>query len=327
MKIIIFGLGSMGKRRARCLQKMGYTELYGFDPRLDRVNEAKACAINATSILSSLPLDKTDAYFICTPPDKHEEAMQLALEYNKPCFVEASVVLKNLEVIESQARATNQLIAPSCTMLFHPAIRKIKGIINANQYGKVTNFSYHCGQYLPDWHPWEDVKEYYVSNPLTGGCREIVPFELTWLVDFFGYPTDSSAFFGKTMDVGADISDTYAIALQFSNCFGTLLVDVTSRYAIRHLILNFEHAQIQWKWDDNCLRLYDAVQQQWKEIHFVTQFQHAEGYNENISEDMYIDEIAAFLDAAQNKKNFPNTLKKDIAILQLLENLEQDKSK
>lgn len=326
MKIIIFGLGSMGKRRARCLQTMGYREIFGYDVKAERVNDASTCGIIAKCDLTSLPLAEADVYFICTPPDKHEEGMRLALEYRKPCFVEASVVLGDLEEIDIEAKLSNVLIAPSCTMAFHPAIKLIKEIVQSQKYGKATNFSYHCGQYLPDWHPWENVKDFYVSNYLTGGCREIVPFELTWLIDCFGVPTNGSAFYGKTMDVGAEIPDTYAISLQFPDYFGTLLIDVTSRYAIRSLILNFERAQLHWRWDAQCLNIYDATTKEWHKISFSTRLNNAAGYNENISEDMYVDEISAFLLAAQDKAHFPNTLEKDIAILKILENLEKGKA-
>ena len=41
LKIIIVGLGSMGKRRIRNLLKLGYCDIIGFDPRNDRRNESK----------------------------------------------------------------------------------------------------------------------------------------------------------------------------------------------------------------------------------------------------------------------------------------------
>ena len=81
-------------------------------------------------------------------------------------------------------------------MLFHPAIKDIKRIIQSGEFGNITNFSYHSGQYLPDWHPWEKVSEYYVSNRETGGGREIVPFELTWIADVIGFPKKVTGFFG-----------------------------------------------------------------------------------------------------------------------------------
>ena len=41
MKFLVIGLGSMGKRRVRCLQALQYTDVVGFDPREDRRKEAE----------------------------------------------------------------------------------------------------------------------------------------------------------------------------------------------------------------------------------------------------------------------------------------------
>ena len=39
MKVLVIGLGSMGKRRIRNLLKLGYKDIIGFDIRTDRINE------------------------------------------------------------------------------------------------------------------------------------------------------------------------------------------------------------------------------------------------------------------------------------------------
>ena len=41
LKIIVIGLGSMGKRRIRNLLKLGYDDIIGFDPRDDRRKETR----------------------------------------------------------------------------------------------------------------------------------------------------------------------------------------------------------------------------------------------------------------------------------------------
>mgnify|MGYP001292388307 CR=1 FL=1 len=135
--------------------------------------------------------------------------------------------------------------------------KKIKEIVRSNKYGRVTNFSYHSGQYLPDWHPWEKVTDFYVSRKEVSACREIVPFELTWIVDILGQVKDGKAFFGKTMDVGADVDDTYAISMQFDQGYGIMIVDVVSRFAARQLLLNMENGQIKWNWSNDFIAFYD----------------------------------------------------------------------
>ena len=41
MKFLICGLDSMGKRRIRCLQKLGYTDIVGYDINKERLEKAK----------------------------------------------------------------------------------------------------------------------------------------------------------------------------------------------------------------------------------------------------------------------------------------------
>ena len=65
-------------------------------------------------------------------------------------------------------------------------MNQIRDLLNKNIIGQPLSFIYHSGQYLPDWHPWEDYRKFYVSKRETGACREIVPFELVWLIDLFG---------------------------------------------------------------------------------------------------------------------------------------------
>ncbi|CEO87726.1 Gfo/Idh/MocA family protein [Syntrophaceticus schinkii] len=324
MKFFVVGLGSMGKRRIRCLKALGYDEITGYDPRKDRQDEAKQkYNIDTIDTLEELVIDNIHAVVISTPPDKHNQWIKWALDNRKPCFIEASVIKDGLEELNQIAKGNGILIAPSCTLTFHPAIKDIKEIVKSGCYGKITNFSYHSGQYLPDWHTYEDVKDYYVSQRETGGTREIVPFELTWLVELMGLPTDVKCFYGETMDVGASIDDTYVIALNFNdNIYGSLIVDVASRYATRSLILNMEKGQIVWRWDDGVVKVYDAINMRW--VYYNTpQGETTAGYNKNIIEDMYIDEVKSFIDAVKGVKAFPNTLHEDIQILNILYQAER----
>jgi len=322
MNTLIIGLGSMGKRRIRCLKSLGYEGIVGYDLREDRRKEVKEkYAVRAIGSLDSTTLNSIDAIIISTPPDKHNQYIKLAIEYQRPAFVEASVVLKGLKELNDLARKQGILIAPSCTLKFHPAVRDIKDIVKSGKYGKITSFTYHSGQYLPDWHPWENVSDFYAGNKETGGCREIIPFELTWMTDIVGFPEKISGFYGKTMDVGADIDDTYVIAMDFGNSYGSMTVDVVSRYALRNLILNMEYGQIFWRWDENNVRLYDARSRQWMSRP-LPEGQAAEGYNTNITENMYVEETKTFLDTVNGGGKFPNSLDEDIRILELLHDIE-----
>lgn len=321
MKFLVIGLGSMGKRRVRCLQALHYTDIVGFDPREDRRKEANdKYGIATIASLEAQDLSVFDAFIISTPPNLHTHYAKIAVDYKKPAFVEASVILE--EVKEMLAYNQNgTFIAPSCTLRFHPVIKDITKIIRSGKYGKVTNFSYHSGQYLPDWHPWEGVNDFYVSKRIMGGGREIVPFELTWIVDTIGWPKSVKGVFEKTIDFGCAIEDSYAFTLKYADKVGTVLVDVAARYAVRSLIINLEEAQIQWRWDEQTFHLYEVENGRW--VHFEQpQTVSVPGYNKNINELIYIEEVEHFIKGIKDRKAYPNTVEDDIKILELLNEIE-----
>lgn len=323
MKALVIGLGSMGRRRVRCLRHHGVESITGMDPRGDRRAAAAAeYGIETVDSLAAGDLRGWDVVVISTPPDRHHGYLGWAIDARVPAFVEASVIREPLPALAERARRSQTLVAPSCTLRFHPAIRDIKRIVQSRQYGKVCNFSYHCGQYLPDWHPWEKVTDYYVSQPETGGAREIVPFELTWIVDAVGWPVAASGCVLRTTDVGAPIDDTYAAVLRFPDFAATLVVDVVARQAVRRLTLNLERASLSWDWDAGAVRVWEAEAGRFVEWQQPRPAAHA-GYHQNIGEAMYLDEIGAFLAAAAGRAPFPHTLEDDIRVLDLLAAIEE----
>ncbi len=320
---LIIGLGSMGKRRVRCLLHLGVPceAVIGMDRREDRRKEAQEkYGIRIAEKEEEIDFSGIEAVIVSLPPDRHYLGAQVAFRHKKPVFTEASVMLEDMRKIR-EGNTEDVFVAPSCTLLFHPALKKIRELVNGRAYGKVCNFSYHSGQYLPDWHPWENVKDFYVSNRQTGGAREIVPFELTWITALFGYPRQIKGYYRKTRDVGCDIEDSYVCALDYEDMVGSLLVDVVGRNGARNLLINLEDAQIQWRWDRRVIEVYEAETGAWKYIE-VDEELHEKGYNENIGENMYIEELGAFLAGIENREAFPNTVEKDMAVLGLLEAVE-----
>jgi len=326
MRAVVVGLGSMGKRRVRCLQALGVTEIVGVDLRADRRAEAQErYGIRCESELAPLWEGfAPDVVVISLPPKAHVAAMRACTLHRIPFFVEASVVDDGLDEVIAQVRDAGLVAAPSTTLRFHPAIRQIFELVRSGRLGKISNVLLHSGQYLPDWHSYEPVSDYYVSDPATGGAREIVPFEMTWFTELFGFPRRVAGQYRKTIDIaGAEyIDDTYNGLLDYGTFLASITVDVVSRHATRRLTINGTKAQIAWSWDDPCIRLYDGETGQWTEIAYEMK-QAEPGYNKNIGENMYIDEIRSFLDAVAGKEPFPNTLERDHRVLKLLYALER----
>ena len=72
MKILVIGLGSMGRRRIRNLQNLGYKNIIGYDKKKSRRDESKQKYRLKTFEKIEDALDyNPKAMIISTPPDLH----------------------------------------------------------------------------------------------------------------------------------------------------------------------------------------------------------------------------------------------------------------
>jgi len=324
--VLVIGLGSMGKRRIRNLQALGFTAVFGFDKREDRVKEAASLykIKTFTDFEEAHQSSGAKAFVISLPPDIHHVYMKKAVALNTPFFVEASVVDTDMEKIIAEARQKKVFAAPSSTLYFHPAIQKIFQLVKGNYLGNLSNVLYHMGNYLPDWHSYEQVSDFYVSKKETGGAREIVPFELTWMTKLFGFPMQLASTVKKTIEIeGAkEIDDTYNSILDYGDFTIMLTVDVVTRHATRRLLINGSLRQLEWDWNANAVKVFHHDKQEWEVFTYET-IAAAGGYNKNITEQMYIDEMSAFFKGIGDPASYVNTLEEDHKVLKLLYLMEE----
>lgn len=326
VRALVIGLGSMGKRRVRNLQALGISDIAGFDVREDRRAEAAGKYGIATypDFDTALREHRPDALVISTSPDLHMHYAFAAAAAKLPCFIEASVVeADRILELHKLVEGTPTLMAPSCTMRFFPGPMKVKALITEGVIGTPVNLNYQTGQRLEDWHPWEHIKDYYVSNRATGAGREIVPFELTWLNDIFGEPEPLACAKAKLSDMDADIDDLYHCLLRYpGGMLANMTVEVISRpNATRELRVLGNRGQIVFSADENCVRYAAVGSDEWTRFPLGGGSVEAGYIN---PEEPYIAEMKCYVDAVRtgNKSLYPNTLLADYRILRTLYALE-----
>jgi predicted dehydrogenase len=322
MRFLIVGLGSMGKRRVRNLQALKAGEIIGFDPREDRCQEAKSkYDIGVYQNFECAMAADPDALVISTSPDLHMQYAWGALNAGKHFFTEASVTDDGMAEIIQGLRGKKIVGVPSCTMRFYPGPKKIKELIDRGRIGRVLFFTYHSGQYLPDWHPWEDYRKFYVAKRETGACREIVPFELVWLVWAFGGIDRVSCMKGKVGNLEVNIDDLYQLLLNFRNgVIGHLLVDVLARPDVRHMRIVGTEGILEWFPKENEIRASKMGDYSWEAFKMDRGTVEAQYVN---PEEPYIAEMNRFIRAIQGLEDFGYTYEEDHHILNILYKAEE----
>jgi predicted dehydrogenase len=322
MKILVVGLGSMGRRRLRNLRVLGVEDVSAFEPHPERRQQvADEFGIQTWSSFEAALEARPDALVISTPPDHHTEYALEAARRGIHFFTEASVVSHDMAELLKLVEGKPIVAAPSCTLRFHPSVVTMRERIAAGAIGRVLAVTQHTGQYLPDWHPWEDYRHFYVAKRETGAAREIVPFELIWMTYLFGPIASLSGDVTKVSDLDVDIDDYYAALLRFqSGVRANLVVEVVSRAAVRTARIIGSEGTLVWDWNAKLVREYRASDQQWHDFPEPPPVRGPGG--DWVAENMYIEEMRHYVGAITGELTYPYSVREDLGILNLLETIE-----
>lgn len=330
-KFLVIGLGSMGKRRIRNLlyHNIKKENIIGFDPRKDRRTEAeKTYGIKTYKSFKGALKIIPDVYIISTPADKHYIYFLDAIKNKRHFFVEHPVTDKGYRKILN-SRDKSFVMAPSCTLIFHPAVKMIKKILEEKKIGEIISFQYHLGQYLPSWHPWEDFRKVYFSKKNTGACREMFGFELVWLTFALnlGGVSKIAGFTEKLSDLDMAADDRYSAILKFKNRIsGNMVIDLISKKPFRTLRVIGSNGVLEWEWQENKIKIFRDQKINNNSNHKWQIIDLKKGKKEKdyiVTEDAYEEEMGHFLSAIQNKSKYPFTFKDSQEHLKTLFALEK----
>ena len=323
MKLLIVGLGSMGKRRARLLKGLAPdAALLGVDLSASRRAEAEALGIRAFASIAGAVERRPDAALVCTAPLTHAKIIGELLDAGLPVFTELNLVDDGYDELTAKARAKGLPLFLSSTMLYRGETQYIKRTVAA--FPKPVNYIYHIGQYLPDWHPWENYKNFFVGDKRTGGVREIFGIDLPWLLDAFGPVRRVYAEKDKLSDLEIDYPDSYFVTLRHENgTKGLLAVDVVSPKAVRNFEVFGEGLHLFWEGNPKGLYRYDAAAGEKVPVDTYESFEHDARYSDNIVENAYVDELANFLGVLAGKEAPRWSFEQDKDVIALIERIEE----
>lgn len=323
-KFLVIGLGSMGRRRIRNLLHHGIKRenIFGFNLSKERSLEVgKEFNIQTTdNFKKAVARFNPDVFIISTPPDAHSQYFLYAARRRKHFFVEHPTTDKGYgELFNLKTQGVG---VPSCSWRFNPSVKKIKELLAKGVIGRVLAFQYHMGQYLPDWHPWEDYRKVYFSKKSTGACREMLAFELGWLTYALNLSEikNISGTVKKLSDLDMDADDFYSATVNFQDGkSATIIIDLLSRKPFRTLRIIGSKGVLEWEWLDYTIKIHTSRNDS-KIIKLN------KGKNEKLyvtTEDMYEEEVGHFLKAIQRKEKYPFSFQENHHFLKVLLALEK----
>ena len=267
-----------------------------------------------------------DAMIISTPPDLHTKYAKIAIKNKIHFFTEVNLASKEISDILKCLLNSKIVGVPSCTMLFHPIIITLKKLLEKQTIGKVLFIDHHFGHYLPDWHPWEDYRKFYVSKKNTGGAREIIPFELVWMKFLFPKIKSVSSNVRKISNLDVKIDDIYQIIFEMkNNVLCNLTVDVITQPSIKETKIIGEKGTLVCDYGLGQIKI--GKNEKWK-IQKIKMGKIAPGYKGNTGqESLYEDEMKYFVKCIKKKEKHFYSFKDELEILQILDLIESSSKK
>ena len=209
----------------------------------------------------------------------------------------------------------------SSTPMYRRETQFIKDAVTESTTKK--SYIYHVGQYLPDWHPWENYKDFFVGDKRTNACREIMAIEFPWLFDTFGHPVRWDVQKSRKSSLDIDYPDSYSILFEHSGGnSGTVIIDVVSRKAVRNFECMAEDLYISWDGTPDGLKRYVPDRREDINAGLYDSVDKRSEYSASIIENAYLAEIEEFMDVIKGQKEPRYSFGKDKKILSVIDGIE-----
>lgn len=289
-QFLVIGCGSIGKRHLRNLLHLGVRDLLAYDPREDRRKEVVGeLGVAVTADLDGAYDSGVGVAYVCSPPSLHVTQALQAAKFGCHLFIEKPLAdsLAGVEQLLATIKERRLISLVGCNFRFHPGLQGAKALMREGVIGRALFARAQFGQYLPDWHPWEDYRQgYSAQRHLGGGVVLDRIHELDYLRWLLGEVDSISGFVGKVSRLETDTEDLAELILRFqSGAVASIHVDYLRRTYECSCEIVGEDGTIEWSFQDHSVRWYRAAEKCWHARQWVN-------YDVNT---MYVEQTRHFL--------------------------------
>ena len=239
-------------------------KIAAFDPRSDRLEEVRALGISKVygTYEAALDADNYDAALICSPTNLHiKQGIELAkrgihILMEKPLAHN----LDGIEEFKSLVQKNNIVVLMAYIFRFSPLTDKVKELITSNAIGKVLFVRGEFSEYLPDWHPYEDYRSFYMAEKSQGGGSILDQCHIMDLIHYlFGGFETVFAQNGNLSNLEVNSDDFSQLSIKLKNgVIASVHTDMFGRDHKKELEIKGELGNIYWNSTDNIVTHYDA---------------------------------------------------------------------
>jgi predicted dehydrogenase len=296
MKFLIAGLGSIGRRHLKNLIALGQNDIILLRAQKSTMGDDDLKAFPMETDIQKALAHEPRAVIVSNPTALHMNVAIPAAEAGCALFIEKPLTHNpdDLQPLERILIERKNIVLSGFQYRFNPGLRKVNQLLVDCEIGKPLFFTCHWGEYLPDWHPWEDYRNSYAARKKMGGGVVLTlchPFDyMLWL---FGEVTSLFAVTDKVSSLELDVEDSANAILNFkSNITGHLHLDYFRRPVRHDLEITCTDGVIYWDHANSSVKVTRADRSE-------DQFPAPIGFERN---QMFLDEMRHFINLVDGKE-------------------------
>lgn len=239
MRILIIGLGSVGKKHINAIRSIfPDTEVFALRSKKDAISIPNIRNIFDFNEISS---DSFDFAIISNPTFEHKRSIEKLVKFGFPLFIEKPVYLSlDIEELVTKVKEKKIITYVACNLRFLDCIKFIKENIVLIKNKKLNEVNVYCGSYLPGWRPNLDFSKIYsVDTKSGGGVHLDLIHELDYLYWIFGTPNAVRRNFRSQSSLSIASIDYANYLLDYSGFCANVVLNYYRRDSKRSLELIF----------------------------------------------------------------------------------------
>jgi predicted dehydrogenase len=312
LRFLVVGGGSIGKRHLRNLLYLSQ-EASVVEPAGKRAGEIrKKYNVKVYPALDEALKERYDAAVICSPNIYHIPAALKIAREGVHLFIEKPLS-HNLNGVTELVRSVKKKKLHTfmgSNFKFHPSFKLMKKLLDSGRIGRVLSFAVISGQYLPDWHPWEDYRKGYSANKSLGGGILLDSHDFDYIQWFLNPVKRIACLTGKRGGLRIDTEDiAETIAELKDNTIGSVHVDYLQRPYGKKYYFYGEKGTLEWDYREKRVSLYEVGDKKWR------YFKEDKNYDLN---QMYVEEMKHFLRVLNGKEDSKTDIYTAIQVLKVI---------
>ena len=319
MKYLIAGLGSIGRRHLRNLLALGENDIILYRTHHSTLPDDELVNFPVETDLDAALAHNPDAVIVANPTALHLDVALPAAEAGCHLFIEKPVTDRLDDRIRALQAAVDKAGVETRVgyqFRFHPVLSQTKTLLNTGGIGRPLSFRVHWGEYLPDWHPWEDYRlSYAARKDLGGGVVNTLCHPLDYVRWLFGEVNSLFAVTDQVSDLEIEVEDLAEITLGLtSDMIGSIHLDYFQRPPAHWMEINGSEGHIRWDNDTGVAKVNFADGDRWEKI------EPPPGFERN---DLFLGEMKHFLALIAGDSPSRCSLEDGIKAMQLIEAVHQ----